>query len=324
MPLTKLLRKVERFIAKHPLWQSVVEWTRHHSLPGLKRIPIYNLIQFVIKELQKEALMTRANSMAFSFFLAIFPSIIFLITLLPYLPYGDDFFVTLHQSIREMIPGQGGNWVFETIQDLLKNERVNLLSAGFVLAIWFASNGMMSMMDGLKKEFGQVFTKHGFFQARFIAIQLTFLLSMTLFASMVLVIWGNTILNFVFQYIKADWLTKMFVFAFRWIVILLLFYTGISLIYRYGSTLRKRIPFINAGATLATVLSIGASWGFSFYADNFAAYNTIYGSIGTVIAFMLWIQINCFVLLVGFELNAGIAVIRSQREESEKRNVEKA
>lgn len=317
MVISRWLSKAEIFIIRHPIVRDLVEWSKNHSLPGLKRIPLYNLIQFIFAELKKDALVTRANSMAFSFFLAIFPSIIFLITLLPYLPYGDDFFVTLHQSIREMIPGQGGNWVFETIQDLLKNERVNLLSIGFVLAVWFASNGMMSMMNGLRKEYGQVFAKHDFWQSRLIAIQLTFLLSLTLFASMVLVILGNTILAFVFQYIKADWLTKMTFFAFRWIVILLLFYSGISFIYRYGSTLRKRIPFINAGATLATILSIGASWGFSFYADNFAAYNTIYGSIGTIIAFMLWIQINCTILLIGFELNAGIAVIRSQRDEAE-------
>jgi len=317
MPLQKYINQLNRTITNLPILKDTLEWSQNHSLPGLKRIPIYNLIQFIISELKKEALITRANSMAFSFFLAVFPSLIFLITLLPYLPYGDDFFITLQQSISEMIPGTAGNWVFTTVEDLLKHQRANLLSAGFVLAIWFSSNGMMSMMNGLRKNYGEVFIKRGFWKSRLVAIQLTFLLSFTLFASMVLVILGNTILDFVFHYFKVGWLIKTSFFAFRWIVILLLFYTGISFIYRYGSTLRKRIPFVNAGATLATLLSIGASWGFSFYADNFGTYNTIYGSIGTIIAFMLWIQINCMVLLIGFELNAGIAVIRAQRAEAE-------
>lgn len=300
--------------ASHPILQALLGWTKTHSLPGLKKIPLYNIVRFVGREIMDDALTARANSMAFSFFLALFPGMIFLITLLPYFPYGEDFFLTLQDSIQEMMPGQAGHFVFDTVQDLLQTKRENLLSFGFLLALWFSSNGMLSMMYGLHKDIPELFRKHSFWKERLVAIQLTFILTMTLFASVVLVILGNIILKFVFTYIKADMVTKMTFFAFRWIVILALFYSGISLIYRYGSTIRKRIPFINAGATLATILSIGASWGFSFYVDNFSTYNTVYGSIGTIIAFMLWIQINCFILLIGFELNAGIATIRSMRD----------
>jgi membrane protein len=87
------------------------------------------------------------------------------------------------------------------------------------------------------------------------------------------------------------------------------------MIYHYGSSTRRRIPFFNAGATLATFLSILTSWGFSFYVDNFGNYNALYGSIGTLVVLMLWIQLNCMILLIGFELNAGIAVLRDQRTE---------
>ncbi len=309
--IDKILGNLQRFFANLPVWNGLIRWSKTHSLPGLKKIPIFNLVQFIGDELQKDALVTRANSMAFSFFLAIFPGMIFLITLLPYLPYGADFFDTLEGSIKEVMPGSSGAWVFDTVNDLIKNERSGLLSFGFLLALWFSSNGMVSMMNGLSKRYAEVFDRRGIIEQRVTAIKLTFLLTFILFSSMVFVILGNTILSFVFSIIKFDWFTRMSLFAFRWVVVLMLFYTGISVIYRYGSSAKKRVPFFNSGATLATLLSVGASWAFSFYADNIGKFNSVYGSIGTIMAFMLWIQINCIILLMGFELNAGIAVIRS-------------
>jgi membrane protein len=309
----KWLRQTSEWLTRHPLTVEVLEWSKTHSLPGLKRIPIYVLITFILEEVRRDAIVTRANSMAFSFFLAIFPSIIFLVTLLPYLPYGDNFFDTLQESIREVIPGESGIWVFQTIQDLLRTERRNLLSVGFLLALWFASNGMMSMMNGLRKSHQTVFVKRPGWHKRLIAIQLTFLLSLALFVSMVLVILGNTLLSIVYAKLDVGWFTIVVAFAFRWVVVVVLFYTSISLVYRYGAATRRPIPFFNSGATLATLLGIAVSWGFSFYADNIGQLNTVYGSIGTVIALMLWIQSNCLVLLIGFELNAGIAILRAER-----------
>jgi membrane protein len=312
--LQRILPILRSRLLRHRVWLAVTEWSKHNSLPGLRKIPLYNLVGFLLREVQQDALITRANSMAFSFFLAIFPGIIFLITLLPYLPYGDDFFSTLQEYISNVMPGEAGDWVFKTVENLLSTEQRSLLSLGFFLAIWFSSNGMLSMMKGLKKDYREVFKHRNAIQQRLIAIQLTFILSFTLFAAMVLVTWGNKIINLVLDFINADWLTRLGLGLFRWVVILVLFYSGITILYRYGAATRKRVPFFNAGATLATLLAIAVSWGFSFYADNISSFNTIYGSIGTIMALMLWIQLNCMVVLIGFELNAGIAVIRSQRK----------
>ena len=138
-------------------------------------------------------------------------------------------------------------------------------------------------------------------------------MALILVASVIFVILGNTILGLVFTYVKADWITRMIVFGFRWVVILMLFYAGISTIFRFGAPTAQKIPFFNPGALLATILSICTSWGFSFYVDNFGNYNKLYGSIGTLIVLMVWIQINCMIILIGYELNAGIAVLRDLR-----------
>lgn len=301
-------------VAHHPVWDGLVFWTKTHSLPGLQRIPIYNLIAFIDKETKDDALTTRANSMAFSFFMAIFPSIIVLFTLLAYTPLYENFDDVLSEAIHDIMPGSAGKMLFKTIQDIATIPRSGLLSFGFFLAIWFASNGMLSMMKGLEKDYPMTFKRRSGFEKRLIALQLTFLVAFVLVASVALVILGNQLLGLLFAYIKADIVTRLLVFAFRWVVVLLLFYATFSTIYRYGSSTHRKIPFFNPGALLATLLSVLASWGFSFYVDNFGSYNKLYGSIGTLIVLMIWIQLNCLILLIGFELNAGIAVLKDERK----------
>ncbi|MCH8331638.1 MAG: YihY/virulence factor BrkB family protein, partial [Bacteroidetes bacterium] len=98
----------------------------------------------------------------------------------------------------------------------------------------------------------------------------------------------------------------------RWVVILLLFFNGISLIYYFGPSIKKRFKWFSAGSSTATVFSIMISLAFTFYVNNFGQYNKLYGSIGTLFVIMLWFYLNAMVLLIGFELNSGIAVIKAR------------
>jgi membrane protein len=325
-----LITRIEQFFKQHPLVVRVIRWLQTHSFPGLQRIPIYNLLVFIEKETHEDAIVTRANSMAFSLFLAMFPAVIVLFTLLPYTPLysmkisSDDGITTtfeqiLRSNITEAMPGEAGQMLVQSIDNLVKIPRGGLLSFGFILAIWFASNGMLSMMRGLEKDYQNVFKKRSGWAKRLISIQLTFLIGLVLVSSVVFVILGNTILSFIFHYIEADLLTRLTFFAFKWIVVLAVFYTTFSTIYRYGSSTRRRIHFFNPGAMLATLLSILTSWGFSYYVDNFGSYNKVYGSIGALIVLMIWIQLNCMILLIGFELNAGIAVLREEQHRFRKK-----
>ncbi len=312
--LNVYLERLRVYYLKHPTRIRIMNWAKRHSLPGLQEIPIYNPLVFINRETHEDAIVTRANSMSFSFFMAIFPAIIVLFTLLAYTPLYNNFDTVLRESIHEMMPGQAGEMLFKTVQNIATIPRGGLLSLGFFLAIWFASNGMLSMMRGLEKDYKATFKRRTGFQKRMMAIQLTFLVGFVLVASVLLVIMGNTLLQFLFHYIDADWVTRMSLFTFRWIVVLSLFYATFSTIYRYGSSTRRPIPFFNPGATLATAMSIATSWGFSFYVDNFGNYNKVYGSIGTLIVLMVWMQLNCMILLIGFEVNAGIVVLRERRQ----------
>lgn len=311
-----IFQRTLQYLCQHPAWLRFLKWAKTHSMLGLSGIPFYNLVLFIYDEINEDTLVTRSNSMAFSFFLAIFPGLIMLISLLPYFPISLDFFGTLQTSIQQIMPGQAGDMIFSTVKDIATIPRQGVLSFGFVLAIWFASNGMMSMMRGLEKDYPTTFKQRTSFRKRLISIQLTVLVAFVLVASMLLIIMGNTILDFVFHYIQVALIVEFAFSALRWLVVLLLFYTTFSTIYRFGSSAWRPISFFNPGAMLGTVLSVIISWGFSFYVDNFGSYNKLYGSIGTLIVLMIWIQLNCLILLLGFELNAGIAVLRDRRRET--------
>jgi membrane protein len=301
------------WLAQLPLWKQAVQWSKTHSLPGFARLPIYHVVTFILDEIREDAIITRANSMAFSFFLSIFPAVIVLFTILAYTPLYGQFSEALEAYIGSIMPGNAGKMVFETIEDIATIQRGSLLSVGFVLALWFSSNGMISMMKGFEKNHASSFVRRTGWQKRFIAVKLTTLLALMLISSVILITVGNAILKFLFDIVTVTWLNGILVFLLKWVVLLLLFYTGITIIYREAGAIKRRLTFLNPGAVLATSLSILTSIGFSFYVDNFNAYNKVYGSIGTLIVLLIWLQLNCFILLTGFELNASIAVNRDRR-----------
>jgi len=312
--LIALFIKIKTAIVGHPMLAAILTWTKTHSLPGFFGIPLYDVVVFLWKETQQVTLVARANSMAFSFFLALFPAIIFLFTVATLLPIYETFEHEINSYIEYIMPSNAGDELQTSIKELVKPNS-KLLSVGFVLALFFASNGMLTMMEGFEKTHLKAFRKRGEIRKRLLAIALTLLLALLLGASVVLIILGNLIINWVSEIFNLTGGAELAIKVFRWIVILLLFYLGIASIYRYGAALKRRFKWITPGATMATLLSIFSSVAFSFYVESFDTYNKIYGSIGTIIVMMLWIQINCFILQVGFELNASIAVNRGMREE---------
>lgn len=317
------IKSINDWFYSHPLTAKVLDWSKKRSLPGFFGVPIYDVIIFIYQELNSKSISGRANAIAFSFFLSIFPSIIVLLTLLPFItqlvlqhiPEGDHFFDVLYREIKFIMPGNAGDMVFETIQDLTTRPRNGLLSFGFILVIFFSSNGMMAMMTGFEKSYLKTFKKRGPVRRRVLAIGLTFLLGFLLIASVVLIILGNLIIGWLSDYIKLDWFGEVSLSLLRYLTIFALFYSGISILYRYGASVRKRFSFFTPGTTLATILSLLSSKVFSWYVENFATYDKLYGSIGTIIVVMLWIQLNAMILLAGFELNASIAVNRDLKAE---------
>ncbi len=301
----------------------VLIWSMRRSLPGFSGIPVYNIVRFILAEIRQYDLFIRANATAFSFFLSLFPALIALFTLIPwlkksflhYLPEGEMFDTFLRAEIQRIMPGVAGQRLFEFVEDITNNPRVGLLSFGFLMAIYFASNGMLTLMQSFEKSYPLTFKQRGAIEKRGIAIFLTFLLGLMLIASVVLIIMGDFLIHFFVELIHLDLQTEWMLKVLRWVVTISLFYIAIGAIYRHGAATRKKFKVFTPGATVATVGCILASLIFSAYVNYFNTYNQFYGSIGAIIILMLWIQLNVFALLAGFELNAGIAVNRDKRED---------
>ncbi len=329
------LEKIERFVTSYTqrLVTGVLQWAKTHSLPGFFEVPVYDVVVFIYHESRRSDLITRANSMAYSFFLSLFPTLILLFTLLPYfqkyifsfLPGGENFLEVMEGQIQDIMPGNAGASLFEFIQDITTNPRFGLLSFGFFLSIYFSSNGMIQLMKSFEKiDQATTFKSRGWFASYGLAISLTFLLGLLLVVSVIMIILGNHLISFLSGYIKLDAFSNYSLIAVKWLVILGLFYSSIAIIYRYGSAMKRKLPYFTTGTTLACILSILTSVAFSFYVDNFGAYNKFYGSIGAVIVIMIWIQLNALILLIGFELNASIAVNRDLKKRIPEENLVQA
>ncbi len=291
-----------------PIVETLLDLTKKYSLPGFEGIPIYDVVLFIYNESMKDDIITRANSVAFNFFISLFPSLIFLFTLLPLLPVTADYITILKTSTEGILPFQAHNYLFTVVEDVASIKRGGLQSVSFLFAIIFSSSGMVTLMYGCHKSYQRVFKKRSYVKNRFVAILLTLLFVILFIISMLMIIFGKPILELILN--KTDMLnhTASINQLLKWVIVTSFLYVGITLIYRYGSAMRRRIKWLNSGAILATSVSIIASVIFAFFINNFGKYNEIYGSIGALLVLLLWIQINALIVLIGFELNASIAV----------------
>lgn len=304
-------------LQKYPVLHHVERKFRTFTLPGFDKVPVYEVVAFFIQELKDNTIVTRAQAIAFSFFLAVFPAILFSFTLIPYLPI-PHFQENLLMILKQVLPNhQSFDFVRSNITDVIRKPRFGLMSFGFISALFLSTNGMITMMRSFDKEH-DIYRKRSFLQMRWVALKLTLLLFVLFVASVVTIIIGGTFM---------DWLFKNFIFltgsgavilkSLRYIIIFFLFLLGISLIYYEGPPVQEKWRFISAGSITATVLSILISLLFSYYVKNFGNYNKIYGSLGTIIILQVWFYLNSLVLLIGFELNASIYYNKSMKAKRE-------
>ena len=312
---------IGRYFTEHPVVVGVINYTKENSFLGFHGVPIYDVVVFTVNELTRDDLFTRANSVAFSFFLSLFPSLLTLFTLLPFVLDGlvvffpglSNFNTVMYEEIKRVMPGQAGDIVFGFVQEITNQPKLGLLSSGLLLAVYFSSNGMLAMMQAFEKSYVKTFKRRNLFRKRGIAALLTMLVGVFIVASTVFVILGDEIVEWMTGEEGVGGLATFLVNVVRWTIMLALYYATIGTLYRYGAATIKRFSYFSPGVTLATVLSLLTSVAFSFYVDGFNRYDTyakFYGSIATIIIIMLWLQLNALILIIGFELNAAIAVRR--------------
>jgi len=306
--LQKTIHKVE------DSWNKLLLWARKVTLPGFDGMPLYDVGMFFWKSIVNGAITTRASAIAFSFFMALFPAVISIFTLIPYIPV-KHFQGELLTLVQNMVPGNVYIAIDETVQDIITRPRGGLLSIGFFMALIFSTNGLASMMSAFDASLHS-FERRTWLGQRFIAIVLVVILFLMLTITIALLTGGQYLINYAAEHgILKDNLTYYLLLAGKWVIIVMLFFFGNSFFYYLAPAKKTKWRFISAGSTLSTILSILAIIGFTYYINNFGQYNKLYGSIGTLLVVLFLMYILSIILLIGFELNASINEAHRQVQE---------
>ena len=271
---------------------------------GFEGMSIYDVAIFFWKGLVEGAITTRASSLAFNFFLAFFPAIIFLFTLIPYIPI-EGFQEALMELLGNILPPSTNEIATQTIDDIVNTPRGGLLSLGFIMALYFAANGVSALIDAFNFSY-HIRESRSLLFKRYMSLVITLILTIMLILTIVILIVGEGYFNSLVTdgVISAD---NLYLFSLAQFGLLsLMLYFGITLVFYLAPAKRIKWKWISPGTLFSSMFIIITSLLFGLYINNFSQYNQIYGSIGTLIIILLWIYFNAIILLTGFELNASI------------------
>jgi membrane protein len=313
MPIKKLKRA---FIASVPM-QIVIKKSKGAYLPGFSGFSLFEILTAFRQQLKRTSLLERAAAISYNIVMAIPPTLVFVFTLIPYLPISNRLIEELYSVIRDVVPGRENNAIIiQFLEDFLKQPRNGLLSLGLLLALFFSSNAMMGILRAFDRNY-EGFEKARRLKARRNALLLTIVSFFLFFVFLLLLIAQGVVLHWIG--IRSQPLRALIVNV-RWVLMLLLIFYLIALIYKHGPPLTKRWSFITPGSVFATSLMLVATFLFTFYVENFSSYNKVYGSISAIFILMTLIFVNALVVLMGFELNVAIANLKRQKEVSVVKN----
>jgi membrane protein len=279
-------------------------------LPGFKGFSLYEVWTPFFQQLKKTSLVERASGISFNIVMAIPPTLIFIFTLIPYLPISKMFINQLFGIIRDIVPGEKNNSVIiQFLRDFINRPRNDLLSSGLFLAIFFSSNAMMGVLRSFDKNYPG-FRKRKGIHKRKVALQLTLITFFLIFVCVLLMVAQTAVLKWIGIHGVS---IRSFITNVRWFIIVLLTFYIVAFIYRHGPAVTNRWPLLTPGAVIATSLMILSTWLVSFWATHFSNYNKVYGSIGAILILMSLIYANSLSVLMGFELNVTLENLKREK-----------
>ena len=306
-------------LLKIPVLNIVIKLLSKVKLPGLEGLSLYDLLELYSIGIAKGALTTRASAIAYSFFTALFPFLLFIIIIIPSIPiddFQDDFLIFLESVLPPTTSDFFSDNIFFALKD--KNSNSGLLSTVLVVAIFLMTNGVNALFSGFENSYHQQLTRNVFRQYLY-AMGVALILSLLLIITVVVLgyfqiyVVDNT-LEFFKEYgyesrRKADFWANVAQYTF--FVIITFFAT--ATLYYLGTREGKKAKFFSVGALFTTVLIMLTSYLFGVYIENFSRYNELYGSIGALLILLFYLWLNANILLLGFELNMALMNLRKQQ-----------
>lgn len=310
------MNKIESAIVNTSIARFVKAKSKKIILPGFERVPLYDVVLFFVKQMNRVGLNDRAAAVSFNFLMAIPAATIFLFTLIPFMPISTDITIELLDLFKLVAPNEETYGMVATfLNDFLNTPRSGLLSFGFVAAVFYASNAVMAIMRSFNRSLYS-FKERSFLNERWTAIKLTTVIMLIIILTVSLLVTQGEFFRYVMSSLEiTNPIIRQLLHSIRWVIIILLILYTIGFIYKYAPAVHKRWKLASPGAIFATFLVVLSTFAFSFWVRNFGAYNKIYGSIGTVMILMFLIYINSLILLIGYELNVCIHSLKAVAEE---------
>lgn len=305
--------KARHLYKTYAWYRKPVRWFYHVKVPLLGGVGLIQVVRFFIKQMQNEPLGMRASAIAFNLFLALFPSLIALLTLIPYVPV-NNLSPEVLSFIQKLMPAAAADSIESILGDVLSTNTRGLFSIGLISAIYFASNGLYSLMAALNK-----FNSRSFWQQKFLSIQLTFIIGFLVISAISLFILTEFGLQLLA--IKAPWGGEIWyitIIVLQWVVLLIILFGACILCFRFAMDKNNAWHEIVPGAVVASVLSMITSILYSYYVSSFANYSRTYGSLGTIIITMLWLYFNSTVIIIGSDLN--LSLVRAAKIKARHKN----
>jgi len=279
-------------------------------IPGFQGVPLWDVLRFVYLETQQDSIQVRAASVAFNTFLSLFPSIIVFFQVISFVPL-STLETTFFDLLEEVFPRSAYFFITDTIKEIIElNASGGHISIGFILAFYFASNGISSLLTTFQKRTALIERRRSFIRQKMVAFMITFMLLVIIIVSITGIIGGQIFINSLLDdtlHLRTGWIYWS-VIVLKWVMTFGLIFNAVSIIYYFAPAIKNKWSYFSPGSLLVTVLCIITTLVFNWYINTFGQYSLLYGSVGTAIVLMLWIYFNSMIVVIGFELNLGIDV----------------
>lgn len=312
-------KSIEDRLKKIPIVCSLVTFSQRIKLLGFEGLSLYDLLELYGLGIVKGTLTTRASAIAFSFFTAIFPFLLFVIILIPSIPI-DGFQGDFLDFLQSFLPPQTSDFFMDSIFDNLEgNQQAGLLSSVFLLSMFLMANGVNAVFTGFENSYHQQLTRNVFQQYLYalgIALILAVLVLLTVAVFIYTQVYVITPINEAInggEAVDKDWILMA-----KYMFFVIMVYLATATLYYFGTKEGRQTRFFSVGALLTTLLIILTSYLFGIYIDNFSKYNELYGSIGALLILLLYLWLNSNILLLGYELNATLRGLHKLNSNYEK------
>ena len=303
-------KPIEDKIAKIPIINLLASLLKKVKLPGMEGLSLYDLMEMYILGIAQGALSARASAIAFSFFTALFPFLLFIIIVIPYIPvqgFETDFKVFLESAL----PPNTTDFFFENIFENISTKRGGLISSVFALSIFLMANGVNAVFSGFENSYHQQLTRNVLRQYLFalgVALILAFLLIITV------IVLGYFEIYVIENLEDHGYINKeegnFGIVVAKYVFFVIMIYIATATLYYFGTKEGKHSKFFSVGALFTTLLIMLTSYLFGLYIENFSQYNELYGSIGALLILLFYLWLNANIILLGFELNASIQQLK--------------